>query len=106
MMEKIEFNRKELFIKAASALVETLSQEFKINSFLYDCGIDIANYNNPAYIFLEKFISDYFDDKNDNVMDSLFALAEFGVADASLDEEVHDVTTVEEIYDAFCKENK
>lgn len=91
------FGHKDLFIKASSALVKTIEQELKINNFLYDYGIDIANYINPAYGFLEDFVSDNYDDEHDNIIECLFSLAEYGVADVG----DHDVTTVEEIYDVY-----
>lgn len=103
MMEKCEFNHKELFIKTATALVESLSRSFKLNETLYDVGIDIANYTDPAYEFLETFISNNFNDKNDNIMECLFNLAEYGVTDVG-DTEVHDLKTVEEVYDFYFKE--
>ena len=96
----ITFDKKTLFVKAASALVKSVSQTFKVNDFLYTYGIDTANYSDPAYTFLESFISNNYDDEYGNIMDCLFALAEFGVADVG----DHDVTTVEEIYDFFFKE--
>ena len=89
----MKLDHREIFILAAKALVESYKRESEINDFLYSYGIDIANYNDPAYSFLEKFISKYYDDKYGNIMDCLFALAEFD-----------DVTTVEKIYDFFFKE--
>ena len=96
----MKFDHKEIFIRAAKAIIESYKRELEINNFLYNYGIDIANYSDPAYTFLESFISNSYDDEYGNVIDCLFALAEFGVADVG----DHDVTTVEEIYDFFFKE--
>jgi hypothetical protein len=103
MQEKNEiltFNKKKLFIEAATAYVNSCAQEFRMNDFLYEYGIDIANHASPASHYLEKFISDIYDDEYGNIIDCLLALAEFGVTDVG----DHDVTTVEEIYDSFFKE--
>ena len=96
----MKLDHKEIFILAAKAIVESYKRELKINNFLYNYGIDIANYSDPAYTFLESFVSDNYDDEYGNILDCLFALAEFGAADVG----DHDVTTVEEIYDFFFKE--
>lgn len=105
MMEKImsktlTLSHRRFFTKAARALVESYKQSIKLNEALNDIGIDIANYTEPAYVFLESFVSDIYDDEYGNIIDCLFALAEFSVANVG----DHDVTTVEEIYDFFFKE--
>lgn len=96
----MKLDHKEIFIFAAKAMVESYKRDWKINNFLYDYGIDIANYNDPAYTFLEKFISKYYDDKYGNIIDCLIILAEF----ESVDMGDFEITTVEEIYDFFFKE--
>ena len=100
MKKKMKFDHKEMFICAAKAIVESYKRDLEINNFLYNHGIDIANYSDPAYTFLESFVSDNYDDEYGNIMDCLFALAEFG----STNVDDHEVTTVEEIYDFFFKE--
>lgn len=97
----MKLDHREIFILAAKAIVESYKQDLGINNFLYSYGIDMANYNNPAYTFLEKFMSKYYDNKYGNIIDCLFALAEFGFADVG---DHYYVTTVEEIYDFFFKE--
>lgn len=92
-----EFDHKLLFMKAANALVESYKQELKLDKFLYDFGIDIANYCDPAYKFLEDFISDNYDDKHGNVLECLFAYAEYGSADLGEKE----AESIEEIYDFY-----
>jgi len=96
----MKFDHKEIFIRAAKAIVESYKRGLEIDNFLYNYGIDIANYSDPAYVFLEFFVSDIYDDEYGNIIDCLLALAEFGVTDVG----DHDVTTVEEIYDSFFKE--
>lgn len=98
--EILTFNKKKLFIEVATAYVNSCAQEFKMNDFLYEYGIDIANHVNPASHYLEKFISNNYDNTSGIIIDSLIALAEFGIADMG----DHDVTTVEEIYNFFFKE--
>lgn len=100
MKKKTKFDHKEMFIQAAKAIIESYKWELEINNFLYNYGIDIANYSDPAYAFLESFVSDNYDDEYGNIMDCLFVLAEFGATDVG----DHDVTTVEEIYNFFFKE--
>ena len=104
MLEKNEtltFNKKKLFIEVATAYVNNCAQEFKMNNFLYKYGIDLANYEDPASNYLEKFISNNYDDASGAIIDSLISLAEFGIVDLG----DHDVTTVEEIYNFYFKEN-
>lgn len=105
MSKTLTLSHKRFFTKAARALVESYKQSIKLNDALYDIGIDIANYAEPAYVFLEKFISDYYDDKYGNLINMLFALAEYGSVDIG-DDEIVEITTVEEIYDYFFKEDK
>ena len=99
MKKKMKFDHKEIFIHAAKAIIESYKRELEINNFLYNYGIDIANYSNPAYTFLESFVSDNYDDEHGIIMDCLFILAEFG----SVNVDGYEVTTVEEIYDFFFK---
>ena len=100
MKKKMKFDHKEIFIRAAKAIVESYKRDLEINNFLYNHGIDIANYSDPAYTFLESFVSNNYDDEYGNIMDCLFALAEFGSTNVG----DHEVTTVEEIYDFFFEE--
>ena len=99
--ETLTFNKKKLFIEAATAYVNSCTQEFKMNDFLYKYGIDIANYADPASHYLEKFISDNYDNTSGVIIDSLISLAESGIADLG----DYKVTTVEKIYDFYFKEN-
>ena len=105
MSKTLTLSHRRFFTKAAKALVESYRQSIKLNDALYDVGIDVANYTEPAYLFLEKFIADYYDDKYGNLIDMLFTLAEYGSVDIG-DNEIIEITTVEEIYDYFFKENK
>ena len=98
--ETLTFDKKKLFIEAATAYMDSCAQEFKMDDFLYEYGIDIANHVNPASYYLEKFISDNYDNTSGVIIDSLIALAEFGAADLG----DHDAHTVEEIYNFYFKE--
>ena len=100
--KNIEFNHKELFIEAASALVDSLSNGERLCSTLYDFGIDIANYVDPAYEFLEDFIVKNFDNEHDAIINMLFDFAQHNgvvLTDDCI------IKTVEEVYDYFFKEN-
>lgn len=95
-------NRRELFIQAGTALIESIKQSYEINDFLCKYGIDAADYSDPAYIFLENFIATNFEDiiPIDPLAD-LFSIAEFGDAELKCGEIM--ATTPAEIYDYYTK---